>query len=475
LAAAVVFGSKDNVGADGYITIYERGRSVRDPDAGYFMSPYSRSRAYYPSNPRGYFHVEPPEVFDLRRRWRLAGDKAPDADFEFIGSPKPLLRITTPTAALAGWELQLVESHFSIQAGVEYSLTFSARANPPREVQLQLGQAHPPWKILASKTVSISGEWQEYRWNPIASAKEDDSQVAFALGGKPSTVEFTGLRFQGPSADVKPAADADAPPAPYFVEYRMDRLGYRGPDRAIPRPRDVFRIVCLGDSLTMGVGVHQSDDFCSRLEQRLNADPAAAGPGRFEVINCGLRGLSTREERVHFERRAKEYDPQLVLVVAYINDHESIFETYDKIHRTTRRAMLERLAFAANEATYQVVSGELAELSDHCKRQGRRFAVVLFRYEPRNAVWQAMSSVVARFAASHQVPFCDIGDEILRRAAGRDLCVHAVDMHPNETAHELAAEAIEGFLRRNRLLTSPTADEPNRHNDGSRRPPAPSK
>src|SRR5581483_189566 len=69
-----------------------------------------------------------------------------------------------------------------------------------------------------------------------------------------------------------------------------DSRGYRDPDRPLPAEHDgVFRIVCLGDSITFGFNVDQDETFPRRLERLLNQ----RHPGHpVEVVNTAVPGWS---------------------------------------------------------------------------------------------------------------------------------------------------------------------------------------
>jgi lysophospholipase L1-like esterase len=85
--------------------------------------------------------------------------------------------------------------------------------------------------------------------------------------------------------------------------------GLRG---AEPRPRGprTYRIVCLGDSFTFGLGVANDEAYPHRLEERLSL----RFPGvDVQVLNAGVPGYGTADELRFFESRIEQLDPDLVI------------------------------------------------------------------------------------------------------------------------------------------------------------------
>jgi len=104
---------------------------------------------------------------------------------------------------------------------------------------------------------------------------------------------------------------------PNGAYYRTNSLGVRGPEYDRPAPPGVFRIVTVGDSVTMGAGVEEEDTYSAQLAEVL----AARHPGRrFEVINAGLAGLDIVQIVGRLEKVGLPYDPNLVVYGWTMND-----------------------------------------------------------------------------------------------------------------------------------------------------------
>ncbi len=71
-----------------------------------------------------------------------------------------------------------------------------------------------------------------------------------------------------------------------------------------------FIILALGDSFTWGVGVEDREVWPEILENRLEVD----------VINAGMAGFGTTQERLLLERYADKLHPSLVIIAFFPND-----------------------------------------------------------------------------------------------------------------------------------------------------------
>ena len=100
-------------------------------------------------------------------------------------------------------------------------------------------------------------------------------------------------------------------------QVRMNSLGFRCREFSIKKPSSVFRVVCLGDSRTFGMGVSQEQTYPSQLERLLQK---RCPNKRIEVINCGILGYTVFQGWQLFERRVTAMDPDVVTVLFDFND-----------------------------------------------------------------------------------------------------------------------------------------------------------
>jgi lysophospholipase L1-like esterase len=97
-----------------------------------------------------------------------------------------------------------------------------------------------------------------------------------------------------------------------------NRYGYRSEDLAVPKPKNVFRILCLGGSTTYE-GMDNAHTYPALLQQELRA---LFPDKRIEVMNCGVEGMNSRSNFLH----APEYlelEPDLVISYLGVNDTQN--------------------------------------------------------------------------------------------------------------------------------------------------------
>ena len=103
-------------------------------------------------------------------------------------------------------------------------------------------------------------------------------------------------------------------PATYTVQ--TDEHGFRTPRFAERKPPGTFRVVCLGDSSTLGMNVEDDDPYPQVLARLLED----TRPGRFEVLNLGVIGYTSRQGLELIRQRVLHYQPDLVIFAFGTND-----------------------------------------------------------------------------------------------------------------------------------------------------------
>lgn len=108
----------------------------------------------------------------------------------------------------------------------------------------------------------------------------------------------------------RPGARARHTSAEFDVEVRIHELGFRGASWALEGdPRR--RLLLLGDSFAFGWGVAEGEAIGARVEELL--------PG-WQVLNAGVSGYGTGQERLLLARWLERVQPDAVAVLFCAND-----------------------------------------------------------------------------------------------------------------------------------------------------------
>jgi len=250
-----------------------------------------------------------------------------------------------------------------------------------------------------------------------------------------------------------------------------------------PRPPGVKRVVLFGDSFTEGQGVKEKDTLARLLETRLTA----AEPGRYQVRNCGRRGLDFPELMAPFET-SLQYEPDLLVYALVLNDaarprefqarqqyvndwildRENPPEDEDALRRGPRSRLLalveDRLAaWRVGRATtrwylemwsdanpgWPRTQGYLRQMDGELKQRRSQLLVVswpLLVGLDSGYPFEPVHRTLAAFCRQAGIPYHDLLPAFRgRRTAG--LLVHPVDRHPNEIAQRVAADSLAPVVR----------------------------
>ena len=112
-----------------------------------------------------------------------------------------------------------------------------------------------------------------------------------------------------------------------------DDFGIRN-DHPAERAAGTYRILALGDSVTFGFGVDQSQSFPAVLERLLNG----GGAPRYQVIDAGVPGFNIRDEAALLPALLRRYRPDLVLWTLVSNDYDDPLGVDSESHLTTLNA-----------------------------------------------------------------------------------------------------------------------------------------
>lgn len=265
----------------------------------------------------------------------------------------------------------------------------------------------------------------------------------------------------------------------FGVDHRFNSEGWRDAEHEQQRPPGTYRILGLGDSYLMGQGVRPEDVFLKQLEDWLSEQLTAP---RIETINTGQSAYNTALELQLLEKRGLDFQPNLVLLCFVPNDVEpDVFTDQPKVEffteftssyvtddwltphsalwtwvkRKVAYQILGRRHLRASIDSYREDSAKwdycrtsLLGIRDTCEQSGTDLVVAIFPFFVNldgDYPFQFIHDQVRGLCEEHGIPVLDLR-ESFRDYEGPELWVHPTDQHPNEVAHQIAAEALGEFL-----------------------------
>lgn len=105
---------------------------------------------------------------------------------------------------------------------------------------------------------------------------------------------------------------------------KINSLGFRDHEHTKRKDPSTFRILALGDSFTLGLGVNLEESYSKILETRLNNNNDGSVYKNYEVINAGVDGYGTEQEYLYYSELGKEYAPDLVILGLHTNDIDEV-------------------------------------------------------------------------------------------------------------------------------------------------------
>lgn len=438
----------------GYV-LRNRGPVEEHPEMGPIPVPNSVSETLYPDNPRGYFGTR-------SRTWRLATAPSSDATLELTGDGIGVVidRADDP----APYRIYAERRGLAVVEGTQYVLRFRVRATQEREYRVGVTMARPPGGGVGLFFNDTAGpEWRSVTLPFTATVSEDSARVDLRLGGDTADVYVSDMTVTRAEDGARVDGGSGLE---HYVSYRWNSRGCRAPEYPTPAAPGTFRILALGDSYTMGRGVHAEDIFTAVVERLLRRRAAEARDStRFEVLGCGVSGFSTREERQYYEARADAYRPDLVLLVMVADDHgSSADDAGSEVARTPTRweyllgtgHLVQSILRYRPAPDVSASMEELERLHELVRSDGAELAVVLFAQRGGRAS-QRLGSSASATADALDVPILDLRDALASGGASTDLTVHPLDGHPNEIAHRIAAETIADWMEREGLIPRPSS------------------
>jgi len=230
---------------------------------------------------------------------------------------------------------------------------------------------------------------------------------------------------------------------------------------SIEKPKNIYRIITLGDSFTYGAFVDTKDNWTEILEDILNNQLTCKNINEFEIINLGVQGYDLQYSVERYKSRGIKYNPDLVIwfiinptrmnerripLVTQIEEElkkSGKFDKlsdFDKLYKSFQMANEEINNLLGNQGIYNYQKQSLSNLRGFYKDN---LALVM---EP----WfdDIEKKEFIEFSKNNiNVSFYDkITD------TRKDQFHFQGDPHPNQEGHQKIAEDVFDYLTKNKLI-----------------------
>ncbi len=119
-----------------------------------------------------------------------------------------------------------------------------------------------------------------------------------------------------------------------YEKWRLNSLGFRGPEMSIEKQNGRLRIVCIGASETFGLYESRDNEWPRQLERKLKVQGIEA-----EVINAAIAGMSLSQRTIHLQKRILQLRPDVIVVMLEYGSYAGLTPERMRAQRSTRTTL----------------------------------------------------------------------------------------------------------------------------------------
>jgi lysophospholipase L1-like esterase len=140
------------------------------------------------------------------------------------------------------------------------------------------------------------------------------------------------------------------------IDFQWNQLGYRGPVFEPKKEPGTLRIVCLGDSVTMGWFVPDDKTYCFQLQELLRGQL----PQAVETINGGVMAYTSYQGLHELQTRILDLQPDVITISYNWNDH---FPAKKKIQDKDLSSGMTSFQFLSKLRIFQFIEYVMVQLN----------------------------------------------------------------------------------------------------------------
>jgi len=244
-----------------------------------------------------------------------------------------------------------------------------------------------------------------------------------------------------------------------LVDFKTNAEGFR--DRNHEVNSNALKIAVLGDSFTMGTGVHEEDMYVTQTEKRLNQLDKEV---QYEVFNFGVSGYALTSYKTILERNALKYKPDLVVIgFCASNDHYRIGTDFSLDNFTIKpkknvfwNSYLKKLLIIKfNAKTIEPIPYE-TEHTKYIDKQFQDFQNIFTKNNSKGIVFYMDLTYdpihveeIRLLAKKNNLLFLDVSEFFQDKNLFKYI-VNELDPHPNGKANQIFADKLSSYILANR-------------------------
>jgi lysophospholipase L1-like esterase len=244
-----------------------------------------------------------------------------------------------------------------------------------------------------------------------------------------------------------------------FENIRTNRYGFRDDDyESKDKPRGVYRIAFIGDSVTLGLGVEAEETFVAQFEvlaERFLPERVV------QAMNFGVDGYNTAQVHELLVAKVARFSPDEVVYAMCLNDFDfrqasgkkmryfrkpkSFFmEAMERRYLRLFRVEYHRYSFEKNQ---EVVFDYILRMNRFANREGIGFQVAILPIFPRDEgsfddyELADVNARISNYLMDHDVQVLDLLDAFRQQGRAPRYFTNRSVWHPNAKGHEIIATA----------------------------------
>ncbi len=249
--------------------------------------------------------------------------------------------------------------------------------------------------------------------------------------------------------------------------------GFRDYYYDVKKPLSTYRILMLGDSVTLGWGTNSSDIFSKVIERKLNSMISGK---KIEVINTGIGCYNTQMEVELLKQKGLKYNPDMIILNYYINDPEPTKKTNTILYFLQKNLYtymffwdkFSNLFLKLKNETYisyysrlyedsyngkTIMLQSINELAKIVHEKDIKLLIVVYPdfHNFPNYRFEYVTHLIRNASISNRIYFLDLLP-YFKDIDPESIWVSKEDAHPNSFGHSIAADAITKYLIEKNLV-----------------------